>query len=273
MTEHRTSALMSPEWQKPHSGDRRDADPGLVLLHEPCTIGTIRGRVMVPAAVLVVLLFMSVPARAQAPYTTAAVGVDVARFDRVEAAGVSDVEAGGEAIAFALRLGTAIGNQWGVELALTRPSEVTHESRQGYPIPLTISVGARQTAPIDATGLVIPVVESRIRMQRRNTTLDAMAWVAQRAGARADLVYLAGIAFSRITEDVDFAFTGRPVALILPTSTRTTMYAVGPVVGAEGRIRLTDHVILVPGIRLQALGGNGRHGWLLRAAAGLGWRF
>ena len=228
---------------------------------------------MVPAALLVALLLVSTPARAQSPYITGAVGVDVSRFDHVEAAGVADVKAGGEAIAFSLRLGTAIGDRWGVELAFTRPAEVTTESRQGVPIPLAIRAGSPQATIIDATGIVIPVFASQIRLQRRNTTLDTVAWVAQRVGRRANLVYLGGIGFSRIAEHVEFAFTRRPIGIILPTSARTTMYRVGPLVGVEGRIRLTDHVIFVPGVRLQGIGGNGRHGWLLRAATGLGWRF
>jgi hypothetical protein len=228
---------------------------------------------MIPAALLVVVLFMSAPALAQSPYTTAAVGVDVSRFDHVEGTGISDVDAGGEAIAFSLRLGTAIGDRWGVELAFTRPSEVTRDSRQGYPIPLTIAAGSLPTGITNATSLVIPVFESRIRVQQRNTTLDTVAWVARRAGSRADLVYVAGITFSRLVEEVEFEFIRRPIGLVLPNATRTIAYGVGPVAGMEARIRLTDHVIFVPGVRLQGIGGNARHGWLLRAATGLGWRF
>ena len=228
---------------------------------------------MVPAVLLVAFALVATPAFAQPAYIAGAVGVDVSRFDTVEAAGVPDFTAGGEAAAWSLRLGTAIGQRWGVELAFTRPSDVERESQQGYPIPLAVGAASTQAGLAVPTGIVFPVFESRIRFQRRNTTLDTVAWVAQRAGSRVDLVYLAGIAFTRIVEDVDFEFTRHPIGIVLPSSTRTIVYGVGPVAGVEARVGLTDHVMLVPGVRLHGIGGNAGHGWLLRAATGLAWRF
>lgn len=227
---------------------------------------------MVPAALLVVITFIAAPAFAQSAFVTGAVGVDVSRFDSAEAAGVRDGGAGGEALAFSLRLGTAVGQRWGVELAFTRPSEVERESQQGYPIPLTIGTGSVQAGIAVPTGIAFPVFEFRIRTQRQNNTLDAVAWVAQTAGSRVELVYLGGIAFTRIVEDVDFEFTRR-AGIVLPTSTRTIAYGVGPVAGVEARVGLTDHVMLVPGVRLHSVSGNAGGGWLLRSSVGLGWRF
>lgn len=228
---------------------------------------------MVPVVLFLTFAFVAAPAFAQSPYVAGAVGIDVSRFDTVEAAGGPDVSAGGEATAWSLRLGTAIGERWGVELAFTRPSDVEREIQQGYPILLAIGAGSTQSALAVPTGIAFPVFESRIRFQRRNTTLDTVAWVAQRAGSRVDLVYLAGIAFTRIVEDVDFTFTRRAVGIVLPNSTRTIVYGVGPVAGIEARVGLTNHVMLVPGVRLHGIGGNGGHGWLLRAATGLAWQF
>jgi hypothetical protein len=41
----------------------------------------------------------------------------------------------------------------------------------------------------------------------------------------------------------------------------------------EARVRLTEHVRLVPSLRLQGLNGQTGNGWLLRAGMGLGWSF
>lgn len=228
---------------------------------------------VIPVILFVAFAFFAAPALAQSAYVAGAVGVDVSRFDTVEAAGVPDLTAGGEAAALSLRLGTAIGQRWGVELAFTRPSEVEREGRQGYPIPLAVISAPTQAGVAVPPGVVFPVFESRIRSQRRNTTLDAVAWVAQGAGSRVDLVYLAGIAFTRIVEDVDFEFTRHAIGIVLPGSTRTIVYGVAPVAGIEARVSLTDHVMLVPGMRLYGIGGNAGRGWLLRAATGLAWRF
>jgi hypothetical protein len=203
---------------------------------------------------------------AQSPSVGAAVGLDVSRFDRVEADGFNGVTAGGEAIAFSLRLGTPIGQRWGVELAVTRPSEVERESSVGFPRPLT----AISAAPIP---IPIPTFEARTTIERRNTTLDTVLWVSQPAGSRVDLVYLGGLAFSRIVEDIGLQFTRRLAGTVVPNSTRTITYGVGPVAGMEARIGLTDHVSLVPGVRLHGIGGRTADGWLLRTSAGLAWQF
>jgi hypothetical protein len=56
---------------------------------------------------------------------------------------------------------------------------------------------------------------------------------------------------------------------------RTTTYGLAPVVGFEARIALTDHIRLVPGVRLQGIGRgtNGTAGWLIRPSASLMWEF
>ena len=223
---------------------------------------------MFPAALFLILSLIAAPAFAQAPYVGAAVGMDVSRFNSVEAAGFNDVTAGGETTAFSLRLGTAVGQQWGVELGFTRPSKLERQSNRGFPIPLL----ANASAPV-GIGVAIPVFEATTSVERRNTTLETVAWVAQPVGSRVDLVYLGGIAFNRIVEDISFQFTRRIVGIVVPNSTRTITYDVGPVAGIEARIALTDHVRLVPGVRLQSLGGNAAQGWLLRPSAGLAWQF
>jgi hypothetical protein len=223
---------------------------------------------------LIFCLFAS-PAFAQSPYVSAAVGLDVQRSDRFEAQGGNDTSGDGEAIAFSIRVGTAVGDRWGVELGFTRPSTIERESSYGYPIPLLAALTATTTAANVPSSLIapLPIFESSTRIERRNTTLDAVAWVSQPVGARVELVYLGGLAFSRVVEDLDFQFVRRIATIVVPNSTRTITYGVGPVAGLEGRISLTDHVRLVPGVRLLTIAGSGSDGWLLRATTGLAWHF
>ena len=226
----------------------------------------------------IVFTLIASPALAQAPYVGAAVGMDVSRFDRIEATGF-DVTSGGEVINFSLRLGTAIRDNWGVEVGFTQPSKLERESGGGIPIPLLASAG---TGPNTITGpnivapgigVAIPSFQVSMSSERRNTTLDTVAWVAQSVGNRVDLVYLGGIAFNRVVQDINFQFIRGAIGIVAPNSTRTISYDVGPVVGVEARIGLTDHVRLVPGVRLQSIGGSGDEGWLLRPSAGLAWQF
>jgi len=225
------------------------------------------------AAFLVLVVGVTAPAFAQAPYVAGTVGVDVSRFDTAETIGIPEIEAGGEALAWSLRLGTSVGERWGVELTFTRPSAAESEINQGYPIPLAVGVGSGVPGITVPPDLAFPIFEFSTRLERRHTTFDTVAWVTPNPGGRVELVYVAGLAFSRIVEDVEVQFPRRIVGLIVPTATRTIDYGVGPVVGMEARVALTDHVLLVPGMRLYGMGGTGRSGWLVRAVAGLAWRF
>jgi hypothetical protein len=223
------------------------------------------------AGVFGLLTLIAAPAFAQSAYVGAAVGMDIARYNHVEFPGSGDLDTSGEAVAFSLKLGTAIGQNWGVELGFTRPSTIEQENSLGYPLPLLTAGAGAVSMP--NTGIAIPVFEARTRFERRNTTLETVGWVAQPVSSRVDLVYLGGVAFNRIVEDVSFEFTRRIANIVIPNSTRSVSYDLAPVAGLDARIALTDHVRLVPGLRLQGVGGNSGQGWLLRTSAGLIWQF
>jgi hypothetical protein len=232
---------------------------------------------MFQAVLIVACLLVGAPVFAQSTYVTGGVGIDVLRSDRIEGRGITNQTADGEAVAFSLGVGTAITNRWGVELAFTRPSEIEREGQAGYPIPL-ITRATPVPVPVPAgyviPDLAIPTFQSRVHLERRNTTLDAVAWARQAVGRRVDLVYLGGIAFSRVTETQAFDFSRLPILIfIAPISTRTITYGVGPVVGVDARLDLTEHVMLVPGVRLHGIDDNEAGGWLLRSSVSLGWRF
>jgi hypothetical protein len=234
------------------------------------------------ALCIAALVWVAAPASAQSTYVAAGVGADIFRPSGIEASGF-DESRGGEAVAWSLRLGTAVTDRWGVEVGFTRPAEIEREIRGGYPLPLLSQVSA--TGQIGAGGVpppnilttltALPIFESAIRLSRRSSTLDAIAWVAQPVGNRVDLIYLGGVAFARTVEEMDFSLTRRIAVfpIIAPTSTRTTTYDAGPVVGLEGRLALADRAVLIPGIRLHGVSTQTGGGWLVRPSVALGWRF
>ena len=228
---------------------------------------------MIAPVLFLVLTLFAAPAFAQSAYVGAAVGMDLARYNHVEVSGGEDFDPSGEAINFSLRLGTAIGQNWGVELGFTRPATIERENSFGYPIPLLARNVAVLTAVAPDGGVSIPIFESRTRIERRNSTVETVGWVAQPVSTRVDLVYLGGVAFNRISEEVSFEFNRRIAGVIVPNSTRSVTYDLAPLAGLDARISLTDHVTLVPGLRLQGIGGTSGQGWLLRTSAGLIWQF
>jgi hypothetical protein len=114
----------------------------------------------------------------------------------------------------------------------------------------------------------------RLRATQRHSTLSTTVWFNQTLSSKISLVYLAGMGFYRNTYENESRFDILPPGITLPVgfpayTTKTVSYGVRPLAGFEARVHLTDHVDLVPGIRLHGL----ESAWLLRPAVGLAWNF
>src|SRR5262245_38614485 len=192
-------------------------------------------------ALLGVLLIAAVgrPVFAQG-YVSASLLGDIARFDQFETAG-RETSANGEAIGFALRVGTALGPRWGVELEYARPSWIeTESSPDFYPL-LTQAELARSSIPPSVLTPLPDVVfpfSYRIHTKQRNTTLSATAWIAQKVSSKFSLSYLGGISFGRTSRDLDITYGPllgiAPVIIPPRLSSSSITYDVGPIVGIEG---------------------------------------
>ena len=233
------------------------------------------GTQLLTSAMVVALLAAAQSVHAQGAYVSASLIGDVVRQNRVESVGTTQ-SADGEAIGFALRVGSELGRRWGVELEFARPSEITNDFSPGIvPLPATLTPGAigANTGSPEIIGQIFPTFSYRIRTTQRNTMLSSAVWARQEISSRMSVVYLGGIGFHRTTSEVALTFEPRPligIPIVFPPAvTNSTTYDVGPFAGIEGRIGLTDHAQLVPGIRLHGIQG----GWLFRPSVGLGWNF
>jgi hypothetical protein len=217
------------------------------------------------------------PAWAQSPYVAGAVGAEIVRATSVTGSGAPYSPGSGESWSAAIRAGTQITPQVGVELEWLRPGEI-EDSGSG---PVYIATELQRPVPSDLVppGLILdasifPIISQQTRL--RTSTLGALVFVRQSAGARVDLVYLGGIGFSRVVHEIEYGVP-RPLpaalSIVPPYRTRTTQYGAGPVVGAEGRIQMTGHARLIVGMRLHALGQSLIDGWVVRPNLGLAWIF
>ncbi|HEY1305995.1 MAG TPA: hypothetical protein VGF24_20715 [Vicinamibacterales bacterium] len=229
------------------------------------------------SATVLALLFVIAPSvYAQGAYVAAFLTGDVVRLDSVEGTGRGESR-NGEAIGFALRLGTELSPKWGVELEFARPAEIeTVDSPGIVPLPVgppvVVSPGGGGITIPDSS--VLPIFSYSLRTRQRNTTLTPALWVRQELSTRVSLVYAAGAAFRRQTSELTIEVQPSPPILGIPivfppTVTKTTVYDVGAFAGIESRIGLTQNVQLVPGIRLLGIS----NGWLLRPSVGMGWKF
>ena len=233
-------------------------------------------------ALAVVFSLVTVAAHAQAPYVAATVGADVSRLSHSTSSVTQLPDANSEVFSWSLRVGTPVGESWGVELEFVQSGRSRSEGPNGI-VPLIPGTGTVTLLPgvVTSTGgtiggalpnLPVPITGFQTDVRRTHSDLDAVAWARQRVGGSIDLVYLGGVAFSRQRLEITQTFPTL-LALFAPGGgtfrTTTIDYGTRPLVGAEARIGLTSHVRLVPGIRVQGLSA----GWLLRPYAGLGWVF
>ncbi len=213
-----------------------------------------------------VCVLVAAPARAQT-YVGAAIGADVARSFESSTAGVGSANGNGEVINWGLRAGTSLGSVFGVEVEFVRPGELDIDNPPFIAVPLAASFAAL------APGVTI-FPTPQIQTRQRATSWNTAAWVRKPLTSSADLVFLAGLAFSRIVEKIDYSFPSLPAGVRpVLASTRSVAYDVGPMVGVEARVRLTEHVQLTPGLRLQSLDSDLTDGLLLRPSVALGWSF
>jgi hypothetical protein len=231
--------------------------------------------------------FGVIPASAQGTYVGAALTGDITRSTSSSSEGLPDFDQDGQALGFALRLGTSIGSFWGIEAEFSRPGEIEQDGRNVFPLAATTGVTwssgdfdvLSRVYPsgggyVGVTGSILPFGYN-LETTERNSTFSTNLWARQAISDRASIVYLGGLAFTRSEYETRMSFSLPTVilpgltSLIPPRSTETVVYSVRPNVGIEGRIRMSDHTELVPGIRLHGL----QDGWLIRPSVGINWTF
>lgn len=238
------------------------------------------GRAVGRMAAVLTGVFMTVAsgASAQGVYVGGAVGAEAVRASSTESGGITYDNGSGDAFAGAIRVGTFLTDHVGLELEYFRPGEIENDG--GGPIYLAEDPSLAFSFTDGRFGdLGIPTFPSIISqsMRVRTSTTSALLTARQSLGGRVDLVYLGGVGFSRVVREIEYGFTGGILPLVpsIPRSysTRSTQYAVGPVVGIEVRAGMTDHAQIVAGLRLHALGQAVLDGWMIRPSIGLAWKF
>lgn len=236
---------------------------------------------MTGVLVLLVSVLCATHAFAQT-YVAASLGADLTKANESTTNGMRFPDGDRDSIGWGLRVGTTLGSRWGVELEFNRSGEL--ETQNG-PIILESLLRGSAAFPqslalpglVDAGLGIFPAPEFHI--DQRNTTWNASAWFSQSLGARADMVILGGLGFSRVVQNTEYSIRGsQQLPDLIPFEqrsfrTRTINYGVGPLVGAETRIHMTDHLELTPGVRVQSLGNTLARVLLLRPSVALHWTF
>ena len=206
-------------------------------------------------------------AAAQSAYVGAAVLADVVRTS-----GPLDQLGNGEAIGGALRVGASLGERWGVELEFTRSGDI--EWRPDVTILAQLTPRVTEVIGVPPDIAIFPTPEISIETQL--STLGTTLWWRQNVNDRFALVYLGGAAFTRTKAESTVSYP-RPLlpprgGQTIPTglfSQETVSYDTGVNVGLDAQIGMTDHLHLVPGLRMISVSSR----WIIRPAVGLQWRF
>ena len=220
---------------------------------------------------LVLILAVSESAFAQSPYVGASLIGDIVRVSGSD----RDINADGETFGGALRVGVPLGSPWGVELEFARSGEMDTSPA------VSILAGAEFGGSFDVFPGPAIFPPPRISAKRQLSTLATMVWWNHELSDRVSLAYLGGVSFTRTAialrisyDDFPIPFPPGGVPLPLPRpfpviESESTVYDADVAVGFEGRIGMTEHLRLVPGIRLQTAAG----GWAIRPGVGLHWMF
>jgi hypothetical protein len=213
----------------------------------------------------ILVLSAAAAAQGQTPYVGASVLADVVRTSGSDASDVGN----GEAIGASLRVGAALGPRWGVELDFARSGEI--EWRPDVTILATTPIPNLIPALPDVA--IFPPPE--ISVESQLSSLTTSVWWRQQVSRRFDLVYLGGVAFTRSKLESEIRY-GTPLVpragQQLPTrlyASELTQYDTGVSVGLEAAVGMTEHLRLVPGVRLLAIDSQ----WIIRPGVGLHWRF
>ena len=232
---------------------------------------------MVHLVIALLLLLAAAPARAQSAYVAGTIGADVSRVNNTKASFYPSSSSGDETISGSLRVGTAVGQNWGVELEFVHSGRSHIETTPGVLPVLAYEIALAPTAVmpggISASSSIAPIAYYQTDVRRTHSDLDGVIWARQRVGSSVDLVYLGGMVFSRERVEVTQTFpTGIRLLAPVPNGMfRSTAISYGtrPLAGVEARVRFTSHMSLLPGVRMQGIAD----GWLIRPYVGLGWFF
>lgn len=226
---------------------------------------------MRPALAFLLIVSFASAAQAQSTFVSGAVVGEIARFSFVEAddsvVGLIDTKVDGESVGFSVAVERALGERLGVTLEFVRPGEMSGED--AFELPISIAIFPP-----------LPPVEVTRTFEHKRMAWNTLGWYAQPLGDRLELAFMGGVSFLRTEFTQSQRVTVPALALIDPhligglvPSTTTTEYSVEPIVGMDVRIRLTDALSVVPGIRLQSAPAGGRPGWLVRPSAALRYGF
>jgi hypothetical protein len=216
---------------------------------------------------LLLMQFAVTSAAAQSPYVGASILADIVRLSGP----VGQQFGNGEALGGALQLGTPIGEHLGVEVAFTRSADI--ESRPDFTILADVTRAVPNLINVLPEIAIFPI--PNIAQRSQLSTLTTVLWWRQKVNDRLDLVYLGGAAFTRRKDETRVEYRlNLPIApgVLPPTrisAQETVAYDTGLVVGLEGNVKMTDHLRIVPGLRMLTVTSR----WIIRPSAGLQWRF
>jgi hypothetical protein len=229
------------------------------------------------SVLVALLLIVPAVAEAQGPYVGASVLADIVRMSGSS----NGFNAGsGETFGGAIRVGASLGSQWGVDLEFARSGEIEWQP------PVAILSGG--TGRFSFTGgvpggttipqlLIFP--PPQISSRQRLSTLTTTLFWRQDVGERFQLMYLGGVAFNRTVRKFRLSYPpfveptipeARVRLLPQAVEDRSVLYDAGVVVGLDASIGMSEHLRLVPGLRLL----NATPGaWVVRPGVGLHWMF
>ncbi len=219
-----------------------------------------RARHLFTVLTLAFCLLLPLAAAAQRPYVGASLTGNTVRWSGL----LSDTLGNGTSLGAGLRAGTAIGERWGLDAEVVHPGWI--EWDYGY----QATIGSFASPLIGSSPTMLTVPAGYVQKSRQST-LAATLWVRQRPFQRVDVVYSAGVAILRQDQQTNYTPLQIP-GLPFPVEgfeRKYSSYSTGPVLGLDVPVHVTDHLRVVPAMRLMVFGSA----LIARPSIGAAWQF
>jgi hypothetical protein len=195
------------------------------------------------------------PANAQSPtigrtYVSASVLADIKRFSGDPTEPLLD----GESVGGGVTIGTGLLPRWDIQV--------------GVDVPRFTATSRDRSVTLQRSTYILQSVT-----ENRGVSVATLVRFRGASRGRVQLGYLGGLSLVRLRRDAHTVATEDTPAGLIPKPDSSVDYTAAPTIGIDARIRVAQHLSVVPGLQATVFRLSNANGLLLRPRLSFRWSF